>query len=124
MSDPDGKEYTDAAVGVGAVDAVFKAIERIVGTKFVLDNFTVQVCALPCLALPCLALPCLALRRGEWHGRAIYLLRWVWVWVGFVFGWVRFGGALELSRSILISMWMAWIALHSCLRLCVRVVRV
>lgn len=42
MTDPDGKSYTDAAVGVGAVDAVFKAVERIVGTKFVLDNFTVQ----------------------------------------------------------------------------------
>jgi hypothetical protein len=68
MSDPDGKEYTDAAVGVGAVDAVFKAIERIVGTKFVLDNFTVQVCALPCLALPCLALPCLALRCDVANG--------------------------------------------------------
>ena len=31
-----------AAVGVGAVDSVFKAIERIVDQKFVLDNFTVQ----------------------------------------------------------------------------------
>jgi 2-isopropylmalate synthase len=31
-----------AAVGVGAVDSVFKAIERIVDQEFVLDNFTVQ----------------------------------------------------------------------------------
>ena len=31
-----------AAVGVGAVDSVFKAIERIVNQEFVLDNFTVQ----------------------------------------------------------------------------------
>jgi hypothetical protein len=90
MSDPDGKEYTDAAVGVGAVDAVFKAIERIVGTKFVLDNFTVQVCALPCLALPCLALPCVAMWR---MARASYLsialglgLGWVCVWLGTVWG--------------------------------------
>jgi hypothetical protein len=115
MSDPDGKEYTDAAVGVGAVDAVFKAIERIVGTKFVLDNFTVQVCALPCLALPCLALPCLALPClalpclalpclalpclalpcvAMWRmARASYLsialglgLGWVCVWLGTVWG--------------------------------------
>ena len=79
MSDPDGKEYTDAAVGVGAVDAVFKAIERIVGTKFVLDNFTVQVCALPCLALPCVALRCdVANGTGE---LSIYCAGF-----GFVFG--------------------------------------
>jgi 2-isopropylmalate synthase len=32
IADPDGKKWTDAAVGVGAVDAVFKAIERIVQT--------------------------------------------------------------------------------------------
>jgi len=42
MSDEDGTHYTDAAVGVGSVDAVFKAIERICGVGFVLDNFTVQ----------------------------------------------------------------------------------
>ena len=36
MRNPDGNELTDAAVGVGAVDAVFKAVERIVETEFTL----------------------------------------------------------------------------------------
>ena len=29
LKDLDGNSYTDAAVGVGSVDAVFKAVERI-----------------------------------------------------------------------------------------------
>lgn len=37
-----GECQTDAAAGVGSVDAMFKAINRIVGIEYVLDTFTVQ----------------------------------------------------------------------------------
>jgi 2-isopropylmalate synthase len=39
---PDGKELTDAAVGTGPVDAVYKAINRVVNIPNQLTEFTVQ----------------------------------------------------------------------------------
>lgn len=42
LRDPDGKEWTDAAVGTGPVDAVYKAINRIVSIPNKLIEFSVQ----------------------------------------------------------------------------------
>ena len=38
----EGKEYTDAAIGDGTIDAIFKTIDRITGYKGVLSDFTVK----------------------------------------------------------------------------------
>lgn len=42
LTDPNGAEFTDAAIGTGPVDAVYKAINRIVGVSNTLTEFTVQ----------------------------------------------------------------------------------
>ncbi|MCI0500703.1 MAG: 2-isopropylmalate synthase, partial [Epsilonproteobacteria bacterium] len=38
----EGKEYTDAAIGDGTIDAIFKTIDRITGYKGVLSDYTVK----------------------------------------------------------------------------------
>eukprot|EP01051_Picozoa_sp_SAG22_P002344 SAG22_NODE_103_length_20175_cov_15.280833_8_plen_131_part_00 len=48
LESEDGGTHTDSAIGVGAVDAVVQAIQRVVGTPFLVDNFTVQVREEPC----------------------------------------------------------------------------
>jgi 2-isopropylmalate synthase len=42
LIDPNGAELTDAAIGTGPVDAVYKAINRIIGVSNTLTEFTVQ----------------------------------------------------------------------------------
>ncbi|MFC1976075.1 2-isopropylmalate synthase [Chloroflexota bacterium] len=42
LTDPNGDEITDAAIGTGPVDAVYKAINRIVNVSNVLTEFIVQ----------------------------------------------------------------------------------
>jgi 2-isopropylmalate synthase len=42
LTDPNGAEFTDAAIGTGPVDAVYKAINRIVGVLNQLTEFVVQ----------------------------------------------------------------------------------
>jgi 2-isopropylmalate synthase len=42
LTDPNGDEITDAAIGTGPVDAVYKAINRIVNVPNVLTEFIVQ----------------------------------------------------------------------------------
>ena len=67
MRNPDGNELTDAAVGVGAVDAVFKAVERIVETEFTL--YTAPPSPPPAaLQTGRQALTTVSLRQGRLHG--------------------------------------------------------
>ena len=42
LTDPHGEEVTDAAIGTGPVDAVYKAINRIVSAPNILTEFVVQ----------------------------------------------------------------------------------
>ena len=42
LTDPNGAEFTDAAIGTGPVDAVYKAINRIVGVSNQLTEFVVN----------------------------------------------------------------------------------
>ena len=42
LTGPDGKVYKDAAIGTGPVDAVYQAVNRIVGAKSVLTEFTIN----------------------------------------------------------------------------------
>ncbi|HEX9922917.1 MAG TPA: 2-isopropylmalate synthase [Anaerolineae bacterium] len=42
LTDPNGAEFTDAAIGTGPVDAVYKAINRIVGVSNHLTEFVVN----------------------------------------------------------------------------------
>jgi 2-isopropylmalate synthase len=42
LTDPNGAELIDAAIGTGPVDAVYKAINRIIGVANTLTEFTVQ----------------------------------------------------------------------------------
>ena len=42
LTDPNGAELVDAAIGAGPVDAVYMAINRIVGAPNILTEFTVQ----------------------------------------------------------------------------------
>ncbi len=42
MTGPDGEEYKDAALGTGPVDAVYQAINRIIGAKSTLTEFSIN----------------------------------------------------------------------------------
>jgi 2-isopropylmalate synthase len=42
LTGPDGEEYMDAALGTGPVDAVYQAVNRIVGTSNRLTEFTIN----------------------------------------------------------------------------------
>ncbi|MFQ5400641.1 MAG: 2-isopropylmalate synthase [Anaerolineae bacterium] len=42
LTGPDGREYRDAALGTGPVDAVYEAINRIIGTSNRLTEFTIN----------------------------------------------------------------------------------
>ena len=42
LTGPDGKTYMDAALGTGPVDAVYQAVNRIVGASNTLTEFTIN----------------------------------------------------------------------------------
>ena len=68
MRNPDGNELTDAAVGVGAVDAVFKAVERIVETEFTLYTHPSPPPAAAALQTGRQALTTVIAGQGRLHG--------------------------------------------------------